>query len=155
MPRISEIALFATQEQNTLAVSRYCKSPEQFPAFIGESFGQLGKYLSELDELMTDFPYVAFDHEPDGGFTVEAGFTVSRPLPGKEGIKSGAITGGKAVMCLYQGPYEDMEPLYKELQAWCDARGLRQKGRMYEVYYNGPGEVQPEQFLTRVLVPVE
>ena len=155
MPRISAIALFAIPEQTTLYVSRYCKSPEQFPAFIGESFGQLGKYLSELDELMTDFPYVAFDREPDGGFTVEAGFTVPRLLPGKDAIKSGAITGGKAVMCMYQGSYEDMEPFYKELQAWCDARGLRQKSRMYEFYYNGPDEVQPEQFLTRVLVPVE
>lgn len=103
MPRISEFALFASPERNTLAIRRHCKSPAQFPAFIGSSFGQLGKYLSELDELMTDIPYVAYEHEPDGSFIVEAGFTVPRPLPGKGDINPGMIPEGKVVMCMYLG----------------------------------------------------
>ena len=153
MPRISEFALFAIPEQNTLAVRRQCASPAQFPAFIGGSFKQLGDHLSEIGELMTDIPYVAYENEPDGSFIVEAGFTVLRPLPGKGDVKSGTIPEGKAVMCMYLGPYEAMEPVYMDLQAWCDARGLRQTGRMYEFYYNGP-DTPPEQFLTRILVAV-
>lgn len=154
MPRISEFALFATPKQNTLAVRRHCESPAEFPAFIGSSFHQLGGYLSELGELMTDIPYVAYTHESDGSFIVEAGFTVPRTLPGKGDITSGTIAEGKAVMCMYLGPYEAMEPVYMDLQDWCDARGLRQTGRMYEFYYNGP-DIPPEQFLTRMLVSVE
>ena len=154
MPRISEFAVFAIPERNTVSVRRRCESPAEFPAFIGSSFRQLGDYLSERDELMTDFPYVAYEHEPDGSFTVEAGFTVPHPLPEKGAVKPGTIPRGKAVMCMYLGSYEAMEPVYTDLQAWCDARGLRQTGRMYESYYNGP-DTPPEQFLTRVLVPVE
>ena len=154
MPRISELALFASSEQNTLAVKQHCESPAQFPAFIGSSFRQLGEYLSELGELMTDIPYVAYDQKPGGGFIVKAGFTVLRPLPGKGDIIPGVIPEGKAVMCMYLGPYEDMEPTYMEIQAWCEARGLRQQGGMYEFYYNGP-DTPPDTCLTKMLIPVE
>ncbi|TQI79338.1 effector-binding domain-containing protein [Serratia fonticola] len=153
MARFSEFALLSIPAQAAIFIRRHCASPAEFPEFIGGSFQALSEYLAEAGELMTDFPYVAYQPE-SGGFMVEAGFTVPRVLSAKGDITSGFVLGCKAVMCMYLGSYEGMEPVYGEMAAWSDAAGLRQTGKIYEYYYNGP-DTPPEGFLIRILMPVE
>ena len=153
MPRISPFALLMRPEQHTLAIGFSCASQEEFPSLIAASFQRLAAYMDELGELMTDNPYVAYSRETDGGFGVEVGFTVVRPLPGRGEIVAGSNPQGKEVMCMFLGPYQEMAPVYEEMKKWIAGKGLQEKGPVYEYYYNGP-DMFPEMYLTRVMIPV-
>ena len=152
MPRISNIEILKKNEQPTLYI-RSKTQVERLPALIGESYGKMEAYLKELEEYLTDVPYVVYHNMDMQNLDVEIGFPVSKVLPGKEEIKSGAIPAGKIIFCMYRGAYSEMEPIYNEMSKWIEDNGFKPVGTAYEHYYNGPGFPESEM-LTMIIMPI-
>lgn len=152
MPKISNIEILQTREQPVIMIRTRAKV-EDLPMLIGESYGKMAAYLKATGEFLSEVPYVAYHNMDMRNLDVEIGFPVARALPGQEDIHPRIIPGGKAVYCLYQGAYSDMEPLYGEIFEWIAKNNYTPSGAFYEFYYNGP-EFPENLLLTKVLVPV-
>ncbi|MEL7657381.1 MAG: hypothetical protein AAGU75_15920 [Bacillota bacterium] len=72
---------FEKAEQPTISIRTNTKV-ENLPMLIGESYGKMAAYLKELEEFLSDVPYVAYHNVDIQNLDVEIGFPVSKPLPG-------------------------------------------------------------------------
>ncbi|MGM9988031.1 MAG: GyrI-like domain-containing protein [Bacillaceae bacterium] len=153
MPKMSNIELLKCNEQPALSI-RTKTSVEKLPQLIGESFGKMSAYLTELNEQLADVPFVAYHNMDMHNLDVEIGFPVTTSLPAKEEINSVMIPAGKVIFCMYRGPYRDMEPLYNEMASWIEQHGYEAVGTAYEYYYNGL-EFPESELLTKVVMPIK
>lgn len=152
MPRISGFEILQPNEQPTLSI-RTTTNVEKLPQQIGESYGKMAAYLKDLDEFLTDVPYVAYHNMDMQHLDVEIGFPVSKSLPAHDDIKSGSIPQGKVVFCMYRGAYSEIEPTYVEMSQWIVANGFQSTGTAYEYYYNGP-DFPEADLLTKIVMPI-
>lgn len=133
-------------------------SLEGLSLLIGESYGKIAAYLEELGEQleeMPEMPYTAYYSLDMADMDVEMGFPVARPLPGKGEIEAGEVPAGRYVICMYQGPYSQIGPVYDEMYKWMQESNLEPTGVAYEYYYNGPQDVPESELLTRISLPVK
>lgn len=126
----------------------------ELPRVIGGVYAQIGAYLGELGEVPAGPPFTAYHNMDMNDLDVEAGFPVSRPLPGRGEIKSGEIPPGTAATCLHKGPYDKIGSAYTALSAWLKEKGRESSGPAYEFYLNDPSTTPPEQLMTLVLFPL-
>jgi effector-binding domain-containing protein len=152
MPKISNIELIKTAKQPVLSI-RTNTSTANLPSVLGESFKKISEYLNEINELMSDVPFVAFRSLDPEDLDIEVGFPVSRHLPGKNDVKASYIEETMAVFCMFRGSYSEMGPLYDEINNWIEKSEFRACGVYYEYYYNGI-EFPESELLTKVLIPV-
>lgn len=153
MPRISPIEILKRSEQPFLSL-RAQTSVEKLPFLIGSSFAKLQSYLEEINEVLADVPFVAYHNMDMENLDVEMGFPIAKTIPGKEDIFSLKIPEGKVLFCMYQGPYSEIEPTYREMLIWAEERNLKPINPFYEYYYNRP-ETPTDKVLTKIIVPVE
>ncbi|WP_322787253.1 GyrI-like domain-containing protein [Peptoclostridium acidaminophilum] len=139
-------------EQPTLVI-RVRTKVENLPCLIAESYGKLCAYMEELGEIVSDLPFVAYHNMDMQDLDVEIGFPVANPLPGKGDIKPGTIPEGTRIFCMYRGPYEEMAPIYEEMQKWMYENGYASAGPVYENYYNGT-DFPAHELLTRIVMMV-
>lgn len=59
MPRVASIELIQQIKQPILVISA-CTKVENLPMLIGQSYGKIVAYLEELNERMTNIPFVAY-----------------------------------------------------------------------------------------------
>lgn len=134
------------KDQPVLTI-RTVTAVENLPAFFGEAYGALMRYLGELGEQPTGMPYAAYYNMDMKALDVEAGFPVARILPGKEEIQSGKIDGGKFGITLHVGSYDSVGPAYEALADFVKQKGFEPGKIAYEYYLNDPSEdpnVKPE-----------
>lgn len=153
MPRITNIKLFRRLEQHTLSLSYDRLSISELQQKIPPTYASLKAYLGELGEVMVGNPYAAYHRIEEGEFTVEIGFLVAQPLPGKGDIVTGVIPESLVVSCMFLGPYNGMTPVYREMETWINDHNLHICGSAYEYYYNGRN-FPPENYLTKIVMPV-
>lgn len=153
MPRISNIEILKQGEQHILSV-RTRVPMSRLPETIGENYAKMAAYLSNLNEYLSDVPFVAYRNRDPEDLDVETGFPVSSPLPGREEIRPGVIAAGKKIFCLYMGAYSRIEPVYEEMLRWIEEQRLEAEGVFYEYYYNDPDSAE-EDLLTKVIIPVK
>ena len=120
---------------------------------IGKSFSKIEAYLKELNEYLTDIPYVAYPNMDMQNLDVEIGFPVSKVLPGKEEIGSDAIPARKIIFCMFRGAHSEIEPTNIEMSEWIEDNGFKPVGTVYEHYYNGPGFPESEM-PTMIVMPI-
>ena len=128
---------------------------ETLPKAIGENYGKIMGYLTELGEQPADAPYTCYHNNDMEDLAVEMGFPTEKELPGRDDIESGEIPAGQYVTAMYTGPYIEMEKPYNEMFAWMKKQGYEPTGESYEVYYNSPGEVPAAELLTKITMPVK
>ncbi|WP_029905938.1 GyrI-like domain-containing protein [Prevotella sp. 10(H)] len=153
MPRVTNIEMLKQRERPVLYIREKTDVAGLGP-LIGSSFMKIGTYLKEQGELLTDLPFVSFpDYENMDESNIEAiiGFPISKPLPEKDEIKFMTEPESNVIFCMYRGRYEDMIPLYAEMDNWIKENGYKSSGTCYEYYYNGP-ETPEEDHLTRVVI---
>lgn len=153
MPRISDIAIIEVPQQTT-AVIKTTTRVQDLPQLIGQSYSAIAAYLKQHDVWMTDIPFVAYHNMDMQNLQVEIGFPVANALPAHETIQVGSTPAGKVAFCMYLGPYQQVEPVYREMMQWIEDNGYAIAGPGYEYYYNGPGFPE-EQFLTKIVFPVQ
>ncbi|HEY5537116.1 MAG TPA: GyrI-like domain-containing protein [Acetobacterium sp.] len=153
MAKMSNIMVLKQNEQPTISI-RTKTSVDQLPQLIGESYGKMSIYLNELNETLSDVPFVAYHNMDMQNLDVEIGFPVANPLPGKGDIKAGPIPAGLIVFSMNRGPYSKMEPLYREMAKWIEKNGFEAIGTAYEYYYNDTSFLETE-LLTKIVMPVK
>lgn len=153
MPRISNIELLQQIKQPTLVISART-SVDQLPLLIGQSYGKIVNYLQELNEKMTDVPFVAYHNMDMQNLNVEIGFPVAKSFPDKQDVKSSFIPAGQVVFCMYRGAYTEIEATYLEMAKWIDANGYQGTGVSYEYYYNG-ADFPTNELLTKIIMPLK
>lgn len=156
MPKLSNIEMLKQLEQPIVYI-RKKTDIAGMPAVIGSSFMEIGAYLKELDEMLTDLPFVAypnFEMMDENNIDVMIGFHVSKLLPEKKDIKVMMLPERKIIFSMYRGKYEDMAPLYLEMAQWMKENGYEGTGTSYEYYYNGP-DTPEEDLLTRIIMPLK
>ncbi len=128
-------------------IMRTVTAVEDLPAFLGKAYDAIGQYLNEIGEQPAGMPFAAYHNMDMKALEVEAGFPVSRMLPGKGKIESGKINGGKFGITLHVGEYDSVSPAYDALTAFVKQKGYTPSGAVYEYYLNDPNEnpsVKPE-----------
>ena len=141
-----ECKIIETKDQPVLII-RTVTAAENLPAFFGEAYGAIMKYLGELGEQPDGMPFAAYYNMDMKALDVEAGFPVAKTLPEKEKIESGKIAGGKFGVTLHVGSYDSVGPAYEALKDFVKQQGYEPTGIAYEYYLNDPGEgpnVKPE-----------
>jgi len=156
MPKLSNIEMLKQPEQPILYI-RTKTDMAGLPDVIGGGFTKISSYLKELDEMLTDLPFVAYpgyDSMDENNIEVIVGFHIAKLLPEKEDIKSMMLPERKVIFSMYRGKYEDMAPLYIEIAQWIKDNGYEGTGTSYEYYYNGPNTPE-EDLLTRIVMPLK
>lgn len=149
-----DLKLEEQAEQPVLSI-RLRTTIENLPNAIGESFGAIMKYMTELGEKPANTPFVAYYTLDMQDLDVEIGFPLNRALPDHDAIKAGRLPQGQVVSCMYKGAYSDMEEPYKVIMQWIDDQGHKPTGVYYEFYYNSPAEVPESELLTKIVIPVK
>lgn len=142
------------EAQNTLSV-RTTSSAQNLPEVLGKHYKAIGDYLHQLNEEMSEAPFVAYYNLDMDNLDIEIGIPVSKKIPNKDEIKSNEISAGKYGSCLYTGPYNEMRPAYDALHKFIIEKEYEPTGIAYEMYLNDPAKVPPEQLQTQILFPLK
>lgn len=137
--------------QFTLAV-RFRSAVTELPVQFSRAYGAISAYLQELGATPAGGVYAAYHNLDMQNLDVEAGFTVTEPLPGKAEIQPGTVPAGTYAICHYAGAYEAMPPAYDDLLQFIQANGHAPAGPAYEWYLNGPDD--PPPLRTDIALPV-
>lgn len=154
MARITNIELLERAPMHTLSI-RTRTGVEKLPEVIRTGYAQIAAYLKELDAMMADVPFVAYYNMDMEDLDVEIGFVVTKQFPGKNNIQAGMIMPGKAALCMYKGPYIDIEPVYMDILKWMFDNEYEPTGVVYEHYYNSPEDFPESELLTRIVMPIK
>ncbi len=140
--------------QKTLSI-RTRAAVQDLPQVLGEGYGAIAQYLSELGEQPIGPPFAAYYNMDMDNLDLELGFPVARTLPGLANIKAGEIPGGRVATCLYTGPYRDLEAAYNAVAEWLKDNGYEATGVTYEFYLNDPTETPPAELQTQIILPLK
>ena len=139
-------------EVNTMCIRTH--SPvENLKNVLGASFGAIAQHIMSRGGQIIDAPYVAYFNMDMSNLDLEIGFPVAAPLPSAGNIEGSKLSPGRYVTCLYTGPYEEMEPVYKGIADFMQQHELKPTGAAYEFYLNGP-ETPPANLQTRIEFPL-
>ena len=122
---------------------------------LGKAYGEIIIYIMGLGEQPSGPPFVAYYNMDMQNLDIEIGFPVSKKLSDKGDIKSSEIPGGKFAICLYTGPYNEIEPAYNALTQWIKDNGYESTGIAYEIYLNDPRETDPQELKTKIMFPLK
>ena len=134
-----EIKLIELPDQPTLTMHTTI-AVEKLPEFFGKAYGGIMAYLGELGEYPSGMPFGAYYNLDMSALDVEAGFPVSKALPGKGEVAATVIPGGKFITTIHKGAYDSVEPAYNALAEWAKQNGYEPTGVAYEFYLNDPSE---------------
>lgn len=146
--------IYEQAAQPTLTI-RTRTSVEKLPQVLGESYGAIGQYLGSLGETPGGAPFVAYYSMTMEDLDIEAGFPVSKPIPGSGAIASSQMPAGKYATCLFKGPYNECGPAYEALTLWVQEHGYEATGVSYEFYLNDPTDTLPQDLKTQIIFPLK
>ncbi len=153
MPKMSHVILFEQQEQHYISI-RTRSSAEHLPKVIGESFGKLFDYMESQGKLLCEAPFVAYYNMNPQDLDIEIGLPVAEKLLGTAEILSGVIPSGRAVFCMYRGPYSQIQPIYEDMDRWIKNHQEDAVGIAYEYYYND-FDFPESELLTKIVMPLK
>lgn len=138
--------------QPTLSV-RFRAPVQELPQHFQKVYGAIMQYLGELGEQHAGAAFAAYHNLDMQNLEVEAGFPVSRSLPGKGEIQASIIPAGTFAVCHYTGPYDGTAAAFEQLTQFAKDQGYQVSGAPYEWYLNGP-DTLPQDLKTDVVFPV-
>lgn len=130
---------------------------------VPEAMGRLYGWIAQHGMRPVGMPMAVYYTAPDDGPEADAVWELQAPLAGEHAEQDADASGcgvrhlepHLAASAMYKGPYEFIEPAYKELQTWIAANGYVLAGPPREVYYSDPSDTAPEDYLTEIVFPVD
>ena len=89
-----------------------------------------------------------------GNADIEVCVPILKNIPENDRIRCYELAGGKMAKTVHKGPYQECESTYMELFDWLQKNNHKIVGPIREGYVNDPREVEPEEILTIIYVPV-
>jgi len=140
--------------QPTLTIRTHA-AVQDLPQVFGQSYGAIMQYFGQIGQQPTGAPFVVYYNMDMQNLDMEIGFPAPGKLPGKGDVKASELPGGKAVVCLHVGPYDQIAAAYDALNGWLQASGLEGTGIAYEIYLNDPATTPPEALQTQIVMPLK
>jgi len=137
------------------ACIRSVASVDRLPQVLGEAYGSLISYLTQLNIVPDSAPYVAYFNQDLQNLEIEIGFQIPNTVPEKDDIKCGEIAKGEYLQHLYVGPYDKMESTYDSIMKWMMENNNDPKGTAYEFYLNDPASTPVNDLKPLIMFPVE
>lgn len=122
--------------------------------FFQSAFGHVAGALPDAGGVVAGPPFGWYHGMPGATVDVSAGF----PVVGDVHTPDGGVLlherpGGRAVVGVHVGPYDQMEVTYGELSVWMAERSLVPREDMWEEYLSEPvGD--PATWRTRIVAPI-
>lgn len=135
-------------------IVRYHTDVLNLPQVLGEAYGVIMAYLTELGETPAGAPFVAYYNMDMQDLEIAVGFPMSRSLPGRDQIEPSEIPAGQYAACLYTGPYNEIGRGYDALLDWMKEHELEPSGEAYEFYLDDPTQTHPDILRTEIRFPV-
>jgi effector-binding domain-containing protein len=133
------------------------KISEMSSDFFGERYGKIGAYLGADSQNMLEMPlavYHEWDEENDRA-VIAVAMACESDKAGEGEVKKGMSHGGKAVKCVYTGPYEEGDKPHNAIADYMEANNLEMAGPPWEVYASDPGtEPDSTKWVTHVYYPI-
>jgi effector-binding domain-containing protein len=155
---MEEIALVTVPEQKVLGITK-TGSYQVIPELLMQVIGYI---VSENITIAGPPVFICHETSPEcvkeaaekGTAVVEVAWPVGGNAKASGDIRAYTLPGGKMVRTVHKGPYAECEPTYLNVFAWIAENGLTITGPVREVYPNDPREVQPEDIITEIYIPV-
>lgn len=124
-----------------------------------EAFGRVYGWAAQHGLQPAGMPMAVYLTMPGEG---EALWEVWAPVagepaqiaPDESGCGVKRIPAQLVASTVHRGPYETVEPTYRELGTWVEVNGYAMAGPPAESYLNDPSQGPPEEYLTEILFPV-
>jgi effector-binding domain-containing protein len=149
-PAQYEIESVTLPEQPVLVV-RGSVHESQFGPFLGKAFSLVAQVAAADGMYVAGPPFARLHPEPDGSFTVEAGFPVNGMFLGQGEVKASHLPSGPALRTTHRGGYAQARHAHEALLAHAATHGVSPDGDAWEVYLDGPEAAEPR---TVVVLPV-
>ena len=122
------------------------------PGFFDEAFTSVA---AAAGPAIAGPPFAQYYSVDPAAVDVEVVFPIAGPVEAPEGMQVLDLPGGDAAQVLYTGPYEEMEPVYRAIEAWIAQHARAAAGPPREIYLTSPADgLPPEQYRTLVVQPL-
>ncbi len=121
-------------------------------------FSKMTKYSNAKKLEQTGYPFCIYlDWNPEEGYMVtRCGFPINKEVKSTEEIEYYVIPPTKAVMSVYKGPYDQMEPTYDAIEEYIAEFGLEMNGAPIEMYVTDPSmEPDTSKWTTQIFFPIK
>lgn len=152
MPEISEIEFYDIPAQPVLSIREVMPFSE-FPIRAESAFTKILAYLTQSGRLPAGGPFVCYHNTDLEHLDVEIGFPVFESLPERDDIHCVIHPGGRCAAGIFQGPYEESDPLMLKIMEAIAGRGQAAAGRIYNEYLNDTRR-PPHNWLLRIRIPI-
>ncbi|QSX09378.1 GyrI-like domain-containing protein [Alkalibacter rhizosphaerae] len=149
-----EPKLIKQEDQPVLCIRTTTNTTDLYPT-VDALTEQLEKHCTNFQVTPTGVVYTAYSNFENKNFDLEVGIPTDKIYPGLENILSTIIPAGTYLQAIYKGPYRKMRPFYAMLNDWLKEAGYKSGEVNYERYLNSTKDVEEEELLTEVLLPVE
>jgi effector-binding domain-containing protein len=143
-----EIHLADLQQRPAAVVAAHVELPE-IAEFLGGAFAEVMATLGEQGLRPAGPPFGRYV-PTDGGFDVEAGFPVDRPVAAQGRVVPADLPGGTVAYTVHSGAYDEVGAAYEATADWLTDNGLVATGGAWENYLDGPEVPRPR---TEVFLP--
>ena len=122
----------------------------------GELIYELHGILQSVGRGFED-PVMCINHDPDkkSNVIIDGCVGIKKPYPPLETAEIIDIRGGTVAWLTHKGSYNELGLAYNSLFAWSQEHGYQQRDSMREIYKNDPSEVDEEELITEVILPIE
>ncbi len=129
-------------------------STESIKERMGDAFGTLMRHAEAAGVQFAGPPFALYPEPVAGQFAFAVCMPVAPGAVAGEEVEVEELPAIEAATLFYKGPYEAMEPSWRRLNDWVAASGRLPKGALREIYLNDPGEVEKDELLTELVVPL-
>ena len=144
MGTISKINLIEQAEQYVLSIRKIIRF-EEFPQIAEQCYAKIGQFALQNDLLFSGCPFVCYHNVDLENLDTEIGFPVARPIQGNGEIVGRSIPAEKVVTGLFQGAFEETDPLMMDILQWINEHGYEAQGRIINYFLNEEDRLADQQ----------
>ena len=138
----------------TYAVRRQTVGFDEVSSVISSFIEEVGRWAHSSGCVAG--PPLSITSMADGGrLNVATGWTVDGSQEPPAPIELASYPAARAAVHVHVGPYAELPAVYQQLGPALAAAGLRPGSEPREIYESDPTEVSPEQYVTRIVWPLE
>jgi effector-binding domain-containing protein len=123
--------------------------------FFGDAFGRLAAFAQAHGVVCSDMPFARYFKVSPEEVEVEALMPVNRPVSGEGDVIEVNLPPGRAASVRHVGPYWTLTETYADLERWMTEHHHTSSDVAREVYLSGPAGLEPEEWVTMVIQPIE
>jgi effector-binding domain-containing protein len=133
---------------------------DMLPKLLEETDEKIKRYLKDNRITATDTLYTRYHNAQPGidvidVIDVEIGVPVSMEVQGNSELRSSVIPAGRYVTAMYKGDPDELETAYEGILKWIYEADLKPAGAYFEYYYGEDEDTPIEDFIAKIVVPVE